>query len=356
MKITANMVTITRIVLMPIPGYLLYGEGAELLAALAAIILLGLTDWVDGIMARRDGPSVFGGLLDPIADKIFIAVIYLPLTERGVIPIYLTACIFARDFLVTALRTSLSLRGAPMRTSTLAKYKTALQMIGIGYVILYLAEARHPDSPIVWTLVLAPLALPLGLILYRLVKGEKQGNRSVSMLGLMLMAAGIRAWFGPDGAIRITLWVIAIMTVVSGFSYLVDAWSALKGKPGSIKEALRFGLDGLLVPVAFVLVLGRLESFGMSALVILSVTLELATGGLGNLVAEFKIAPRFRWIALKSLCQVALVGMALAAAAQPVGAPCRSLGGPSLALAAAVTLVFTALAFWRHRKVYLAAI
>ena len=121
LKITANMVTIARIVLMPIPGYMLYQGAQPLFACIGVIFLLGITDYIDGIMARREGPTVLGGLLDPIADKIFIAVIYLPLTERymegwdrAVVPMWMTMCIFCRDFLVTSLRTSLMLRDAPM--------------------------------------------------------------------------------------------------------------------------------------------------------------------------------------------------------------------------------------------------
>lgn len=351
--ITANMVTVARIVLMPIPGYLLYGGSSQLFAALIAIIILGLTDWIDGIMARREGPSTLGGLLDPIADKIFIAVIYLPLTERGVIPIWMTACIFARDFIVTTLRTSLSLRDAPMRTSTMAKYKTGMQMVGIGYVILYMAHKHDPSSIWVWIFILGPIALPLGLIFYRLFKRQEQGPRSRTMMGLMIFAVGLRVFLGPDMAIQISLWIITTMTVVSGFSYLVDAWSALKGAAGSYKEVLRFILDGLLVPVAFVLLFGRYDTDFMSTAIILVITLELVVGGLGNLLASKKITPRFRWMALKSLLQLLLAGAAFVLPG--VGSDLR-LGEACIILALAVTLGYAALSFWRHRAVYLDAL
>ena len=102
---------------------------------------------------------MLGGLLDPIADKIFIAVIYLPLTDRGVIPVWITAAMFARDFAVTTLRSSLSLRDAPMRTAVLAKYKTAIQMTGVGYIILFMAHVTQPDAFLVWFAITAPIAL-----------------------------------------------------------------------------------------------------------------------------------------------------------------------------------------------------
>ncbi len=349
------MVTVSRIVLMPIPGYLLYRGLSEIFVALAMIAVLGITDWVDGIMARREGPSVLGSLLDPVADKIFIAIIYLPLTELGVIPIWMTACIFARDFLVTALRTSLYLRNAPMRTSTLAKFKTAIQMIAICYVVLYLSFADDPDSPLVFSLIISPIALPFGLIIYRLAKRHKQGLRSVTMMILMIVAVALRFFLGPHLAIQISLYVITLITVISGFSYLVDAWSALRGTPGSYKEIMRFVLDGLLVPVSFVLLLGRYPSAFMSLSIITLITLELAVGGLGNLLASNKITPRFRWIALKSILEVVLASTALFLwyFDTDVGLP---MGEICIVLSLVVAGAYAILAFWRHRAVYLAAI
>ncbi|MDD5306146.1 MAG: CDP-alcohol phosphatidyltransferase family protein [Deltaproteobacteria bacterium] len=349
MRITANMVTMTRIVLMPIPGYLLYGGADSLLAALALIIVLGLTDWLDGIMARREGPSTFGGLLDPMADKIFIAVVYLPLTERGVIPLTAAVCIFVREFVVTSLRTSLALRDAPMRTSKLAKYKTGIQMTAVGYVILFTAA---PDAWYTWAIIIGVLGIPLGLMIARLARGEKQGPRSSTLLALMGMAVVSRWRLGVDLSILLYVLVVTGITLVSGFSYLADAWSALKGKRGSGKELCRFALDGVLVPGAFVLLLGLYKGFGMSALVILVVTLELAVGGLTNLLASKHVVPRFRWMAAKSTAQLALAFAALAA---------WHFGGPSLArfgeacIAAsfALTAAYVVYAFYRHRRSYL---
>ncbi len=349
------MVTITRIVLMPIPGYLLYCGSSKLAAVLVLTVILGLTDWIDGVMARREGASVLGGLLDPIADKIFIAVLYLPLAEQGIIPMWMAACIFSRDFLVTSLRTSLLLRDAPMRTSVLAKFKTAIQMFGVAYVITFMIFQDHPESPWMWGIAASPIVFPLAVILYRLFSGKKQGLRSVIMVLLLLLAVGLRYFLGHYTTIYVDLFIITTITVVSGFSYLMDAWSALQGKPGNFKETLRFGLEGVLVPVLFVLLLGRFQAPGMSLAIILIITLELAVGGLGNLLASQKIVPRFRWIATKSILQVLLSGTALIISlfqlqtALPIGEAC-------IALSLVITLFYSVYSFWRHRAVYLAAI
>ena len=356
MRITANKLTIARIVLLPIPAYLIYQETSRtMVVALIIAGILGLTDWIDGILARREGPSVLGGLLDPIADKIFIAALYLPLTERGVIPVWMTACIFVRDFLVTSLRTSLSLRDAPMRTSLLAKFKTAIQMSGIAYVALYLAFVHDPDTWIVWFVIVLPIAFPAALIAYRLVRRQKQGVRSIAMVPLLSFAVVLRYFFGPAMSIQIILYIVTIMTVVSGFSYLLDAWSAFRRSPGSAKEILLFALDGCLVPVSFVLLLGRFETAGMSLMIILIVTFELSVGGLGNLLSSQKTIPGFRWSALKSVFQLLLACLALGISWFKI-APSLPLGELAIGIAFLLTTLHTALCFWRHRASYLSSI
>ena len=197
--------------------------------------------------------------------------------------------------------------------------------------------------------------LPLGLILYRLIKGRRQGPRSATLLFLMMICAAIRVHFGPNVAMHWSIYAILVMTVVSGFSYLVDGWSALKGRPGSYKEVMRFVLDGVLVPVAFVQVLGFHLATFTSISSILIITLELIVGGLGNLLASQKRTPGFRLMAAKSISQLALASFALLVAAIDVS-DSAFLGEVSIALALAITLIYTILSFWRHRRAYLTAI
>ena len=67
------------------PGY---HDNAYMWCALIAGTLIGCTDWVDGMLARKYGPTVLGGLLDPIADKVFIAFAYTPFADdRGLDPV-----------------------------------------------------------------------------------------------------------------------------------------------------------------------------------------------------------------------------------------------------------------------------
>jgi phosphatidylglycerophosphate synthase len=228
-------------------------------------------------------------------------------------------------------------------------------MTGIGYVILFLAHADTPDAPLVWIMTIGPLALPLGLIIYRLIRGRPQGPRSATLLVLMTLCAAARVHFGPEVTSQAIIFAILALTVVSGFSYLVDAWSALKGKPGSYKEVMRFVLDGVLVPVAFVQVLGFHTATFTSIAAILIITLELMVGGLGNLLASQKKTPRFRWMAAKSIAQVALASAALAAIAIEDSSNTHA-EEILIALALAVTVTYTALSYWRHRRAYLSVI
>ena len=353
LKITANMVTVLRIVLMPIPGYLLYGGEDALFAAFAMTILLGLTDLLDGIMARREGTSVLGGLLDPIADKIFIAVIYLPLTDRGIIPVWLTAAMFARDFTVTALRSALSYRDAPMRTAKLAKYKTAIQMAGIEYVILFMANKSRPDHILVWIFLSVPILMSLGLMVYRAFTGRKQGPRSITMLALTTLCFVLRWWFGPAITSIVIIYVIGALTIISGFSYFVDAWSALVGKRGSGADIFRFVFDGILLPALFVPLFIYYNNAFASTAIILIVTLELAVGGLQNLLASEKVTIPFGRSATKSVVQI---GLAAGATVVAWGAAPSAVGSAMLGAALGLTTVYAAVMFIAFRKVYLAAI
>ena len=117
MKITANMVTMTRIVLLPGPcALLLLDEVWAMWAALVTFTILGTTDFIDGIMARKEGPTKVGGLLDPVADKMMVAAIVFPLCARGIVPWWFVGVLLLRDVLMTVALWRLRRRGIePLR-------------------------------------------------------------------------------------------------------------------------------------------------------------------------------------------------------------------------------------------------
>ena len=137
MRITANQVTIGRMLALPVPcALLLWAPLHWQYVALALFTIIGLLDIVDGVMARRQGPTQFGAMLDPLADKVFVACAVVPFAAQGRAPIWIPAVLLAREFLVTGLRTATALRQANIKTSVLAKLKTSIQMAGFGLVFL----------------------------------------------------------------------------------------------------------------------------------------------------------------------------------------------------------------------------
>src|SRR5258706_15019751 len=109
--ISANQVTALRLILLPIGAYCLYGGMAARYFALVFMTLVGCTDFVDGYLARKYGTTKLGSLMDPIADKVFVAVVFVPFADMGWLPIWVVGGIFIREFLVTAARTMHERRG-----------------------------------------------------------------------------------------------------------------------------------------------------------------------------------------------------------------------------------------------------
>ena len=72
---------------------------------LALFVLAAVSDFVDGYLARRMGlVTPLGKLMDPLADKILVSAAFVFFTERGLCPVWVTALIIGREFLVTGLR------------------------------------------------------------------------------------------------------------------------------------------------------------------------------------------------------------------------------------------------------------
>src|SRR5689334_17666214 len=129
MRITANQVTLLRLLLMPVLVTCLYFGPSTRIWVLFVGTLVGLTDMLDGWLARRQGPTVLGGLMDPIADKVFLAICCLPFVDLGWAPAWAVLALLSREFVITALRSSLETRRQTLRTIYLAKVKTWVQMM-----------------------------------------------------------------------------------------------------------------------------------------------------------------------------------------------------------------------------------
>src|SRR4051812_18008364 len=113
MRITANQVTLSRILLMPIVGAMMYRGATARWVALLVGGVVALTDLVDGYLARRQGPTILGGLMDPIADKVFVAVCFVPFADLGWVSWWFVIAVFLREFIVTAMRSGFEVRQHP---------------------------------------------------------------------------------------------------------------------------------------------------------------------------------------------------------------------------------------------------
>ncbi|NQZ54114.1 MAG: CDP-diacylglycerol--glycerol-3-phosphate 3-phosphatidyltransferase [Piscirickettsiaceae bacterium] len=138
-----NILSLLRIALIPVLVgiYLLPYESAPLWATIIFVIA-AITDWLDGYLARKwDQTSAFGAFIDPVADKLIVAIaLVLVLSKTPEWYILLpVVVIIGREITVSALRewmAELGQRNA-VKVSYVGKLKTAFQMISIGCLIFY---------------------------------------------------------------------------------------------------------------------------------------------------------------------------------------------------------------------------
>lgn len=137
-----NVLTVGRIVAVPVFVGLFYWTSnpwADPLAALV-FILAAVTDWIDGYLARRLGVTTpLGAFLDPVADKLIVATALVMLVARDPHPLIVVSAmiIIGREITVSALREWMSHVGArgKVAVSSLGKWKTILQMVGLSLMV-----------------------------------------------------------------------------------------------------------------------------------------------------------------------------------------------------------------------------
>jgi cardiolipin synthase (CMP-forming) len=140
-----NILTYARIAAIPVVVGCVYWEsimdGPIWLRwiALAVFIAAGVTDYLDGYYARIwDQQSAFGRMLDPIADKLLVASCLLMLAADNSIhgwTLWAAVVILCREILVSGLREYLAALRVSVPVTKLAKWKTTLQLIAIGFLI-----------------------------------------------------------------------------------------------------------------------------------------------------------------------------------------------------------------------------
>jgi CDP-diacylglycerol--glycerol-3-phosphate 3-phosphatidyltransferase/cardiolipin synthase len=184
-----NILTLSRILTLPLLGFLLWWPTWEVGYGLAFVLycLMGITDYFDGYLARSSGAvSRLGIFLDPIADKIMVATVILVLTAQGILRgpfvgdahVIAGLVILVREIAVSGLREFLGGLQVSVPVSRLAKWKTTFQMVSLGALILGVATPW-------WTVWLGALEINV-----------------------------------PHTVGLTTLWAAAALTLVTGWDYL----------------------------------------------------------------------------------------------------------------------------------------
>jgi len=150
----ANRLTISRLVLTVLfVAMLNCAWPYARTAAFIIFLIAGVTDFVDGEIARRYGTVTnFGKLMDPLVDKIMMAAAFISLVPMGAIPAWAATTVVGREFLITGLRLMASARGQVLPAEGLGKHKTAWQIITVIFFLglLAAAELHYGDASSGW--------------------------------------------------------------------------------------------------------------------------------------------------------------------------------------------------------------
>tara|TARA_R110002110_G_scaffold66978_1_gene183145 strand:+ start:247001 stop:247609 length:609 start_codon:yes stop_codon:yes gene_type:complete len=161
-----NALTIMRILLIPVLAVVFYLPFKNhLLVAAGIFAVAAITDWFDGYLARRLGQmTAFGAFLDPVADKLMVAIALVLLVERHDTLLFtLAACvIIGREIVISALREWMAELGerTSVAVSYIGKVKTGFQMVAITGLL-----AIDPVTDESWMLALCYLVLYAAAVL-----------------------------------------------------------------------------------------------------------------------------------------------------------------------------------------------
>jgi CDP-diacylglycerol--glycerol-3-phosphate 3-phosphatidyltransferase len=175
-----NLITTIRFAIAPVfLGLLWDGRPSSLRIALVLYIIAGISDLLDGYVARKmNQESSFGRMADPFADKIIICGALIILIEKTpLLSGWMVAIIVCREFLVTYLRMLVETKGESFGSSFLGKQKMVIQFVAVGALIIYITvygdRVNTPAAAWIQGLIWAVLASTLGsgaLYVWRAVK------------------------------------------------------------------------------------------------------------------------------------------------------------------------------------------
>ncbi len=156
-----NLITLFRFVLIPVfIGLVVAGHPGW---GIVTLVVLGLSDWADGFIARRfDQGSELGKALDPVADRLAIIAIVLALVLTGLLPLWVVIVVVAVD-LVLAVLSSVLFHGSPdLDVTWTGKIRSALLFVGLPVLLFSAVHTIDEHAP--WVRVVALVFVYLGTV------------------------------------------------------------------------------------------------------------------------------------------------------------------------------------------------
>ena len=134
-----NSLSLVRILMAPVMVILLLSPEETLSIVSACIfVLVCITDWLDGYLARKmNQTTTLGKFLDPLADKLLITTAFIMLIPLGRVPAWVVALMLSREMAVTGLRAMAASSGTIISASWLGKLKTVSQIVCLVPLMLH---------------------------------------------------------------------------------------------------------------------------------------------------------------------------------------------------------------------------
>ena len=154
-----NFITILRLLLVPVVIWSM--ATGHMMLALVGFIIAGVSDGVDGFIARRfDMRSELGTYLDPIADKLLLVSVFIALVYIGAIPVWLVVLVVSRDAMIVSGVMLSTVMGNPVEVRPLfvSKANTAAQIVLVAVILGQLAFSAN------WDVIGQPLIIIVAIL------------------------------------------------------------------------------------------------------------------------------------------------------------------------------------------------
>ena len=168
-----NIISIVRILLVvPVVALILHGD---YLAALLLFVIAGISDGIDGYLARQFAwQSRLGSILDPVADKLLLIATFVSLSQVGLISVWLVIAAISRDLIIVggALLFHYRIGEYDLKPSYISKFNTFMQIL-LVVSVLSLQITQIPLWVIDWIVTLTIMTIILSGLNYSFIWGRK---------------------------------------------------------------------------------------------------------------------------------------------------------------------------------------